>query len=505
MKFFKYLIFIITSFISINVFADYTINSLGFSGLYSTKEAACNAFSAHVKSYYNNNNLNYSPSIQGNTCYAGNAAYADFSESEAKCPTTVTSTPISVPGWTSWDIDQIDSYSAQIQGKTACYQGCKYKNPTMSGSEGSDMMNLVYGDGVKDSSCPTGDTTRPSTPTPNNTGSTQMKPEECKSPTGSDGYCNKPSNKQCPSGYKQGSFNNQQICIKPSPDPDPTKPNPNDPNNGDGKGNCNGTNNCNTTNFDDSKIISAINASTSAITQAISSLSNSLSSGFSSVVNAVSSVTSAVNANTSAVNSNGDKVTSAVNENTSAVNSVKSAVNGLNSSIQAVTTAVNASADKVTNAVNSNGKNTVDAVNANGEKVTNAVNENGKNTVDAVNAGTEVTKENGKKLDGIKDGIEKSNGLLEDIKNWLNGDLPPSEDGKVGVGQIELPSDNTNIIKFNAVCPAPVEQNVSIIGYSWTFSFSFDSYCEVLAKLANYFVFVAYLGAAFIVAGVRDA
>lgn len=473
MKFFKYLIFSTLFLSSLSYASTYTIvdGSSSFTG--SSASEVCNKYISSMNSVVL---VSVTESLCSFKSSNGSSVFSRSitKETDDQCPSTVTSTPISVPGWTSWDIDQIDSYSAQISGKTACYQGCKYKNPTMTGSERSDMMSLLYGDPVKDSSCPAGDTTKPSTPTPNNTTPTQMKPEECKSPTGSDGYCNKPSNKQCPAGYKQGSFNNQQICVKPSPDPDPTKPNPNDPNNGKGEGNCNGTNNCNTTNFDDSKIISAINASTSAITQAISSLSNSLSSGFSSVVNAVSSVTNAVNANTSAVNLSGDKVTNAVN--------------GLNSSIQAVSTTVNASADKVTNAVNTNGKNTIDAVNANGEKVTNAVNANGKNTVDAVNtnakntvdavnAGTEATKENGKKLDGIKDGVEKGNGILGEIKDWLFADVDESSfEAKTPMRDLEQKDIESDKYKVSGQCP--VSREFSFKGH--TFKLDLSNFCYVL-------------------------
>ncbi|MFW2003613.1 virulence factor TspB C-terminal domain-related protein [Acinetobacter ursingii] len=59
-------------------------------------------------------------------------------------------------------------------------------------------------------------------------------------------------------------------------------------------------------------------------------------------------------------------------------------------------------------------------------------------------------------------------------------------------------------MSWGAVCPVPVTETVDIIGYSWTYSFSFDSYCNVLSRLANWFVFVAYLAAAFIIAGVRN-
>lgn len=502
MKFFKYLIFTLLLVLSKTSYSDWQGTGAYTNGVtqFQTLEKWCEAIRANrpnvASCRYTGSDTNKTISAR----YSSGSEWFSFDVTfVSSCPSTVTSTPISVPGWTSWGIDQIDSYSAQISGKTACYQGCKYKNPTMSGSEGSDMMNLVYGDGVKDSSCPAGDSTKPSTPTPNNTGPTQMKPEECKSPTGSDGYCNKPSNKQCPSGYKQGSFNNQQICIKPSPDPDPTKPNPNDPNNGKGEGSCNGTNNCNTTNFDDSNIINAINNAVSSITSSISSINQSITSvanavnattnavnNTTSAVNAVKSsvdalhntinaVTSAVDNNTKAVNANGDKVTKAVNDNTTATNAVKTAVDGLNSSVKAVSDAVNA-----------NGKNTVDAVNA-----------NGKNTVDAVNAGTQATKENGKKLDGIQSSVDEGNGLIKDIKDWLTKE-PTLENGQLEINNEVLPGyERKDYVQFTNTCPfSPEEVNLpmGVLG-SITFTKDLTFICSYGTDARPYIIALGYFGA----------
>lgn len=503
MKFFKYLIFSTLFLSSLTYASTYKIvdGSSSFTG--SSASEVCNKYISSMNSVVL---VSVTESLCSFKSSNGSSVFSRSitKETDDQCPSTVTSTPISVPGWTSWDIDQIDAYSKQIQGNTACYQGCKYKNPTMSGSEGSHMMNLVYGDGVKDSSCPAGDSTKPSTPTPNNTGSTQMKPEECKSPTGSDGYCIKPSNKQCPSGYKQGSFNNQQICIKPSPDPDPTKPNPNDPNNGDGKGSCNGTNNCNTTNFDDSNIINAINNAVSSITNSINSVNQSITAvanavnattnavnNTTSAVNAVKSsvdalhntinaVTSAVDKNTNAVNVNGDKVSKAVNDNTTATNAVKTAVDTLNSSVKAVS-----------DAVNSNGKNTVDAVNA-----------NGKNTVDAVNAGTEATKENGKKLDGINDSVKEGNGFLKDIKDWLTQSPPSGEDAQIPKKELEKKSFNENLLSISAPSCPPDWQ------FNWVTPFgtidkkvSYQDLCDSSGWLGYLFLAISYVIGARIVMG----
>jgi len=516
MKFFKYLIFISFSFISISALANYTATDnygKNIQKTASSKIEACSALLTSLKSS-GFSSLNLPASEINDSCVDANFNNFGYVSQSAQCASTVTSMPISVPGWTNWNIDQIDAYSAQISGKTACYQGCKYKNPTMSGSEGSDMMNLVYGDGVKDSSCPAGDSTKPSTPTPNNTGSTQMKPEECKSPTGSDGYCNKPSNKQCPSGYKQGSFNNQQICIKPSQDPDPTKPNPNDPNNGKGEGSCNGTNNCNTTNFDDSNIINAINNAVSSITSSINTINQSITAVANAVnettnafnnntnaVNAVkasvdalnstvSAVTSAVDNNTKAVNANGDKVANVVKDNITATNAVKTAVENLKSAVNAVSDAVNV-----------NGKNTVDAVNANGKNTVDAINTNGKNTVDSINKATEATKENGKKLDGIKDGVDKGNGILDDIKNWLFGDVPEDPNHKIPTTQLNEKSFLLNLITVNAsYCPQDKVINWSTPVGTLHKTVSFQNFCDATTWF-GYLVLAAsyYLGAMIVV------
>jgi hypothetical protein len=53
-----------------------------------------------------------------------------------------------------------------------------------------------------------------------------MDPSKCKNASGSDGYCKKPDDQACPTGYKQAMFNGQQICVKDSSN----TPNPNDPN-----------------------------------------------------------------------------------------------------------------------------------------------------------------------------------------------------------------------------------------------------------------------------------
>ncbi|WP_335960913.1 methyl-accepting chemotaxis protein [Acinetobacter bereziniae] len=548
MKFFKYLIFILLSFFSINVFAVFYeyrgLNSVTTGDWMSTPELACKNFIAKWAP-----SAPYVRSSETECVYrttdGDRGAQLEKRESST-CPSTVTSMPISVPGWTNWNIDQIDAYSSKIQGKTACYKGCKYKNPTMTGSEGSDSMSLLYGDPVKDASCPNTET-RPDTPYPDNVTPPQ---DGCKN---GEAYCDKPTT-GCPSGYTSGSFNGKQICVKNSTDP--TKPNPNDPNNGGGKGegSCNGTNNCNTTNFDDSKIINAINNAVSSITNSLNTINESITT----VANAVNATTNAVNNNTSAVNAvkssvdalhntinavttavnnNTSAVTSAVHSNTTATNAVKASVDALNSTVSAVTTAVdnntkavNANGDKVANAVkdnitatnavktavenlnsavnavsdavNANGKNTVDSINANGKNTVDAINTNGKNTVDAVNKGTEATKENGKKLDGINDSVKEGNGFLKDIKDWLTQTPPNGEDAQIPKKELEKKSFNENLLSISAPnCPPDWR-------FNWVTPFgtidktvSYQDLCDSSGWLGYLFLAFSYVIGARIVMG----
>ena len=529
MKFFKYLIFIFL-LISFQVKADWYIQNLGPDfGVFQTTDSACKANRDRVSS-------SFTYKVLGTSCvlYNGSSTFGVYEliETASQCSAQyIYSKPINVPGWTNWNVDQITAYSNKIQGQTACYKGCKYKNPSMTGDTTSDSMKLMFGDGVKDSSCPATATEAPDTPYPDNV--TPPK-DGCKN---GESYCDKPPT-GCPSGYTSGSFNGKQICVKNNPDP--TKPNPNDPNNGGGK-------------FDDSRIIAAINDSKTAITNSINNAVNSISNSINTinqsittVANAVNATTNAVNNNTTAVNAvkssvdalhntinavttavnnNTSAVTSAVNANTSATNAVKSAVEALNSTVSTVTNAVNANGDKVTkavndnttatnavktavenlnnsvnavsDAVNANGKNTVDAVNANGKNTVDAVNANGKNTVDAVNKGTEATKENGKKLDGINDSVKEGNGLIKDIKDWLTKE-PTLENGKLEINDEVLPGyERKDYVQFTNTCPfSPEEVNLpmGVLG-SITFTKDLTFICSYGADARPYIIALGYFGA----------
>ena len=397
MRFFKYLIFLVLTLFSINVFAEtfykveYDDSSVASSGSAACSNHARNkkyndgfVYSSHsydpgrmlctVVAYHKDNQFYDNSTLQvvkfENQCEAGKTVY-------------------------------LDGYITKPDGfppDQVCSNGCQYTKESDGLAFDTSNGNLNWGFDAKNTGQQCDVETDKGEDTPQD-----PKMDECKNSNGSDAYCPKDPNKKCPDGYKEQMFNDEKLCVKEGDPNDPSSSQPTDPNDPSASqptdpndptasqpGTGGGT--------DLSGVISAIKAMGSSITAAINSLSKTL-----------------------------------------------------------------------TDAINKNGRNTVDAID--------------KNTAE----------------------LKKGNGFLEQIKDWLfNDELPSSTDNKV-VTDSDLLEDNQNTFRFGPQCPAPVTEQISIIGYSWTFSFSFESYCTVLARLAPYFVFSAYLAAAFIIAGVRDA
>ena len=529
MNFFKYLIFI-SIFISSFANADWTLSGYA-SGTYKTKEETCSAFLAK---YTSSGASKYQISSTGDRCFlidsnGGSFLMAYFQEVKKTCKA----------GETTF----LDGYITTTDGfppDSVCHDGCTWQSDGGGTAFDTPNGNLNWGFNAKN----TGSTCSVETPK----GEDKPKTPDDKKCTAGEAYCEKPAT-GCPAGYSSGTYNGKQICVKNNPDP--TKPNPNDPNNGNGNGGGK---------FDDSKIIAAINDSKTAITNSINNAVNSINSSISTinqsitaVANAVTGTTNAVNNNTNAVNAvkssvdalhntinavttavnnNTNAVTSAVNANTSATNAVKASVDALNSTVSAVTSAVdnntkavNANGDKVANAVkdnttatnavktavdnlnsavnavsdavNANGDKVSNSVNANGDKVANAVNANGDKVTDAVNKGTEATKENGKKLDGIKSSVDEGNGLLKDIKDWLTKE-PELENGELEIKEEMLPGyERKDYVQFTNSCPFTSQQESLPMGVLGTITFTKDLtfICSYGADARPYIIGLGYLGA----------
>ena len=407
MKFFKYLIFLLLSVFSINTFADYkAISSSGNkSATGATAQQACVSLiplitDAIVGSF---------GKVQDGKCWNSNGYIYG----------SVTGTP-SCPANVEKFLDGYITPPTTTPPDRICYQKCIYENQgTWLAFDDTPNGNVIWG-GTASS---TGESC--TTDTPKGTDTPNMKPEECRNIDGSDSYCNKPTGKACPAGYKAGSFNNKEICIKDSEKPT----NPNDPNN-----------ESSNDKFDDTRIVDAINSSKKATVDAINN----------------------------------------------AVNSIKSSINDLKDSIKNVSDSVNSIGSSITNAVNGIGASINATLNANGDKVTNAVNK-----------GTDATKDNGKKLDDIKNSIDDGN-------TWMKkgeGDAFP-EDGntKVDIKTVDTGNLSQTIFGTASQCPANKTLSMNFLGRtSFSYTFDFSQWCYYLGLIGNFILICAYIYASNIV------
>ncbi|MCL5768534.1 hypothetical protein [Acinetobacter sp. ANC5681] len=419
-------------FISINVnAATYTISQVAGSPQFNSADQACAYFKTRYAAA-----VSYQLTHSETWC----ELYDSFERlaigtivKDESCPTTVQTQAISVPGWTNWTIEQQESYLNKVKDTTVCYSGCKYKSPSLGGSSGSDLMHLTYGSPVKDAACPNTSDKPPTIPPDNSP--TQST---CKNASGSDAYCTKPPS-GCPSGYSQGSFNGQTICIKNSPNnPNPNDPNndpkdPDDPNSGDLKG-----------------VIDAINNAKNELKSAIQSQANQISSAIqeqtTALKDSINNQTSAIN---TTLNNVKESITGSINAAKDSINSsINAAKDSINSSINATKDSINSSINAAKDSINSSIKNVTDALGITNSKLgdlnkTNTdIKENTKETnnkLDDLRASNQATNT---KLDDVKKHLDDSNKVLSDIKkngedtNKAINDLKTSNDGiKDAIGQ----------------------------------------------------------------------
>lgn len=439
MKFFKYLILIITSLISFNSFAYYLAGPSNGAKTYrgETASQACTAYASATGKTF--------AWIDSGACMDSNgSAIGTYQFFEDKCEagaSNVYSGSVTIQNWKDDNeyVNLVDSALAKFTGTTVCSNSCIHKFDFLGSGEGDSANGPVSFKGKYVSTAQT--CTSPTQgPTDTLNGTKTPTTEGCKN---GEAYCAKPPT-GCPSGYVSGSYNGKEICVKNNPDP--TKPNPNDPNNG------------GSSNFDDSRIIAAINDSKNAITSSINNAVNSISSSINSINQSISNVTSAINGTTNAVNTNTNAVnavkssvdalhntinavttavnnnttavTSAVNSNTTATNAVKASVDALNSTVSAVTTAVeknttavNANGDKVANAVKDNTtatnavKTAVENLNASVNAVTDSVNSNGDKVANETKAtGDKITNA----VNSVKNAVENLNNAVNAVTNAVN-------------------------------------------------------------------------------------
>lgn len=98
---------------------------------------------------------------------------------------------------------------------------------------------------------------------------------------------------------------------------------------------------------------------------------------------------------------------------------------------------------------------------------------------------------------------EWATSITDAYHDFLNDDELPNEETKVDITDLPVPELQENAISWGASCPADVSIPISMQGVSSTLVFSWSPWCQLLSIIKPAIVASAYIGAAFIVLGLR--
>lgn len=93
--------------------------------------------------------------------------------------------------------------------------------------------------------------------------------------------------------------------------------------------------------------------------------------------------------------------------------------------------------------------------------------------------------------------------IADAYRDFMKNDELPAEDTKVDITELPTPELQENAISWGASCPADVSIPISMQGVSSTLVFSWSPWCQLLSIIKPAIVASAYIGAAFIVLGLR--
>lgn len=97
---------------------------------------------------------------------------------------------------------------------------------------------------------------------------------------------------------------------------------------------------------------------------------------------------------------------------------------------------------------------------------------------------------------------------LCDFFTWMKETVTEPTDTKVDtnheLSDMQSP-EQKDYLNFQKQCPAPISENLQILGMQWEFSFSFDFLCTYLIKFSGWLLGFSYFAGAMIIAGVRNA
>ena len=93
--------------------------------------------------------------------------------------------------------------------------------------------------------------------------------------------------------------------------------------------------------------------------------------------------------------------------------------------------------------------------------------------------------------------------ISQAYQDFMRDDELPNDDTKLDVSELPTPELQENAISWGAACPADVSIPISMQGVSSTLVFSWGPWCQLLSIIKPAIIASAYIGAAFIVLGLR--
>ncbi|WP_171494094.1 virulence factor TspB C-terminal domain-related protein [Acinetobacter ursingii] len=523
MRFFKYLIFVLFSFLSSNVLAAIQYTIFG-SFASSSPEQTCQLYLASRSSEKpvfvkaTQDNCYFSLTNSNGNLSTGFSAPIRYSNApDLKCPDA--GYPINVIQAANQPIEQIRC--VPLAGTDKFCVAKKNNFPILNSASGENMISYVMENTsktpvsnctpLKEGQCNNKDpyggcfkvpddgctrTQNGSIICPNN--DTPNVQNNC---TGT--YCERPPT-GCPSGYVSGSFNGKALCVKSSPSNGTGNGNGSGSGDGDGSGNGNGSGSGDgdgSGNGNGSGSGSGSNTSTSSSTSTSTSTSTSSNgSGGSTTVNVTNN-----NTNNTTVNVDVSGVISAINNMKS---TLADFLNDVNKSVKEVTSTLNTTNQKIdtTNQKLDTTNNILRQINQNGKDTNNKLDQlinkqGGENNGN----GTDLTATN-QKIDELNKTAKESKGLLQDIKDWLTEPFtPPSDDSKLSSENLEIDQNVTenNYVSWGSSCPPDANVPINLMGQSSTLTLSWQPICQLLATIRWAIIAAAYFAAAYIILGMR--
>ncbi len=509
MRHLKYLIFIIISLFSVQVFAAYSYNISGQSTLFSSASAAC-ASAPTVPFYYNSWGIRSSALTGELDCTLYNSSGTKVNTVKiirsgapdpTSCPTSGTPIPVYFEPNTPIPL-RVCKQNAD--GTYCTYDASDKNRPVVISLNNYQMITLASVSSVPSPSCTpefSKSSCDPKDPyggcyQPPDDGCNRMAdgsiycPEGTPPPPIQSGcsnnatYCDMPPT-GCGSNYVPGTFNGKQICVKNS-NPPPTDPisqpppasepppiDPNDP--------------------PPASSPPPVPPDTSgpilrAILDAVNAVNNKLTWLKNELVNSLNYIAKKIDV----TNSKLDTVNTSVTQTTSAVNA-----NG-----DKIKASVDANGDKIKTAVDTNATTVKTAVEANASTVKGAVDANTTSTANKLNEVVNAINNKPVGGGGSATDLGPTNDLLKGIKDWLSvSDDTNPEDGKINVIQNEIDTNfDGNLINATGTCPAPMQISFTIV-QTYTVQFSYETFCLGASYARPWIIFVGMLTAFFIVTG----